>query len=119
MDYNETGQNPPAPPEPPYQQAPQFQRPEPHRGALILIFGIIGLFTCAIFSVLAWIFGNEDLKKMDSGRMDPAGRDNTNAGRILGIIGVAFNLLGLLISLAWIVFILGAGLAGAAGIFGG
>ena len=30
--------------------------------------------------------GNDDLREMDFGRMDPSGRDLTNAGRILGII---------------------------------
>ncbi len=102
---------PPGPPEIP------FQRPEPHRGMLVLIFGIIGLFTCAIFSVLAWIFGNEDLKKMESGRMDPAGRDTTNAGRILGIIGVALNVLGILAGLVMVIFMFGVTMAGMKGLF--
>ncbi|HOY83893.1 MAG: DUF4190 domain-containing protein [Candidatus Cloacimonetes bacterium] len=93
------------------------QRPEPHRGMLVLIFGIIGLFTCAIFSILAWIFGNEDLKKMESGRMDPAGRDTTNAGRILGIIGVALNVLGLLAGLVGAIFMFGLTMAGMKGLF--
>ena len=60
---------------------------------LVLIFGIIGLFTCAIFSILAWVFGNEDLKRWNPAH-GPAGRDTTNAGRILGIIGVAMNVIG-------------------------
>ena len=28
--------------------------------------------------------GNDDLREMEFGRMDPSGRDLTNAGRILG-----------------------------------
>ncbi len=74
---------------------------------MILIFGIVGLFSCAIFSVLAWIFGNQDLKKMDDGRMDPAGRENTKTGRILGIVGVIMNILVILPSIIYFVFVLG------------
>lgn len=114
MDYNETDQVPPVQP---YPQERPVLRLLPHRGMLVLIFGIIGLFTCAIFSLLAWIFGNEDLKKMDDGRMDPAGRDTTAAGRVLGIIGVGLNLLGLLAGLVGFAFMLGLTLAGMQGVF--
>ena len=114
MDYNETDQVPPVQP---YPQERPVLRLLPHRGMLVLIFGIIGLFTCAIFSILAWIFGNEDLKKMESGRMDPAGRDTTNAGRILGIIGVALNVLGLLAGLVGAIFMFGLTMAGMKGLF--
>ena len=96
---------------------PPLEQPEPHRGMLVLIFGIIGLITCAIFSILAWVFGNEDLKKMESGRMDPAGRDTTNAGRILGIIGVAMNVIGLLAGLVAAVFMFGLTMAGINSLF--
>ena len=30
--------------------------------------------------------GNDDLREMEFGQMDPAGRDLTNAGRILGMV---------------------------------
>ena len=116
MDFNENT-NPPAVPGPPPRQEYQPQRLEPHRGTLILVFGIVGLFSFAIFSILAWIFGNEDLKKMDSGRMDPAGRENTSAGRVLGIIGVCLNLLGLLAGIVAVIFMTGVSLAGIKGLF--
>lgn len=72
----------------------------PHRGTMILVFGILGLaglplgMGCCIifavfsaFSVAAWVMGQKDLKKIDAGYMDPSGRQSTNAGRICGIIG--------------------------------
>lgn len=31
--------------------------------------------------------GTDDLREMDLGRMDPSGRDLTDAGRILGKVG--------------------------------
>lgn len=103
--------------ETPYEHSAQHRPPEPHRGMLVLIFGILGLFVSGIFGLLAWIFGNTDLKKMDSGRMDPSGRENTKVGRIMGIVGVGLNLLGLLIMLVWLVFLLGITMGGMSGIF--
>lgn len=90
-----------------YQQSPPQWTPEPHRGTMILIFGILGLFSCAIFSVLAWIFGTQDLKKMDEGLMDPSGRSNTSTGRTLGIVAVILNLLVILPTIIYFFFVLG------------
>jgi hypothetical protein len=60
---------------------------EPHRGGMILTFGIISFVFCGIiFGPMAWVMGGNDLKKMDAGRMDPEGRGMTQAGRILGMI---------------------------------
>lgn len=89
------------------QTPPQQPYLEPHRGTLVLVFGIVGIIVCAIFGILAWIFGNEDLKKMDAGRMDPSGRDMTNVGRILGIISVCLNILGILVVIIYFVFFTG------------
>src|SRR5438034_986442 len=78
---------------------------KPHRGVLILVLGILSFVLCGIFTAIpAWILGNSDVKEMDAGTMDPAGRGMTNAGRILGIIqviltGVAVIVVGLLLLL--------------------
>ena len=64
------------------------RRYEPHRGTLILVFGILGLFISAIFGIVAWILGSADLKEMDAGRMDPEGRSNTQIGVYLGMASV-------------------------------
>ena len=56
---------------------------------LILVFGVLGCWVfCLIFGILAWVWGNTDLKEMDAGRMDATGRDMTQVGRILGIVSV-------------------------------
>ncbi len=66
----------------------------PHRGALILVLGLMGLFIqCPIFPFMTWVMGSNDLREMQSGRMDPAGRDLTRTGMIIGMI----------LSLLWIV----------------
>lgn len=59
---------------------------EPHRGAVILILGILGLLlTCPILSIMAWVMGAKDLATMKAGVMDPAGRDMTRVGYALGL----------------------------------
>lgn len=83
---------------------------KPHRGTLILVLGILSLIFCAPLGVVAWIMGNADLKAMAAGTMDPAGKDTTNIGRILGIIGSVLLILGIIAFVA--LFVLG--LAGAA-----
>jgi hypothetical protein len=69
----------------------------PHRGVMILIFGIVGLVICLPFGIAAWIMGKNDLREIDSGQMDPTGRGMTQAGMIIGIIATALAALGLLI----------------------
>lgn len=62
-------------------------RKQPHRGALILILGIMGIVTtCPIPSIMAWVMGSYDLGEMHMGRMDESGQGMTNVGRMLGMI---------------------------------
>jgi hypothetical protein len=67
----------------------------PHRGTLILIFGILSFVVpyCigVAFGIAAWAMGQNDLKRMNAGEMDPAGRSLTQAGRICGIVGAIFQ----------------------------
>jgi hypothetical protein len=66
---------------------------KPHRGVLILVFGILSLVLCPFLGIAAWVMANNDLQEMALGRMDLTGRDMTKAGRICGMIGTV--LLGL------------------------
>lgn len=61
-------------------------RGRPHRGAVVLTFGILGIFCCIFFGIAAWIMGHEDLKAIRAGQMDPSGQALTQAGMIVGII---------------------------------
>ncbi len=61
---------------------------KPHRGAVVLTLGILGIVPCFICGIIAWVMGNNDIREMDAGAMDPAGRGMTQAGKICGIIGV-------------------------------
>jgi len=67
---------------------------EPHRGALILVLGILSLISCAVLGPFAWVLGNNDMQQINAGRMDPEGRGLTQAGRICGIISTAMMVLG-------------------------
>jgi len=76
---------------------------KPHRATLILVLGILGIIMCQPLGIAAWIMGNNDLKEMDAGTMDPSGRSNTNAGKICGIIAtvlMAISLIGLILLIA-------------------
>ena len=52
-------------------QAPQPAQPvagqampmKPHRGAAVLVLGILGIVICFICGIIAWIMGQGDLKK--------------------------------------------------------
>ncbi|MBN2506739.1 MAG: DUF4190 domain-containing protein [Verrucomicrobia bacterium] len=79
----------------------------PHRGVLILVFGILGLVLCFPFGIAAWVMGNGDLGEMRAGRMDRAGEGMTQAGRICGMVSVALAAIGLVVGL--LVFVVGLG----------
>ena len=68
---------------------------KPHRGGVVLTLGILGLVCCFICGIIAWVMGKNDLREIDAGTMDPAGRGLTNAGKICGIVGVILQCVGL------------------------
>ena len=84
------------------------RRPDrPHRGGMILAFGILGvvLGICGIiFGPIAWFMGQADLAAMREGRMDRSGEGLTQAGRILGIVATILGALGLLYFVAMMLF---------------
>lgn len=71
----------------------------PHRGATVLIMGILGLVCCFIFGIIGWAMGSSDLRDMNAGRMDPSGRGLTQAGKICGIISVILAIISIVITL--------------------
>ncbi|HTY87814.1 MAG TPA: hypothetical protein VMB80_10145 [Candidatus Acidoferrum sp.] len=77
---------------------------KPHRGTLILVLGILGLVVCGPLGIAAWIMGSGDLKQMDAGTMDPAGRGTTQAGKICGIVATVLLVLGVIVAAAVFMF---------------
>lgn len=84
---------------------------KPHRGTLILVLGILGLIVCGPLAVVAWVMGSGDLKAMDGGTMDPAGRGTTQAGKICGIIGTILLILTIIAVAVFFMFGVGAAIA--------
>ncbi len=87
---------------------------KPHRGVLILVLGILGLIACCLCAPVAWYMGSQDMAEIDAGRMDPEGRQMTQIGMILGMVGVGIWLLGIIIQVAVVVFAGGLAAVGAA-----
>jgi hypothetical protein len=59
----------------------------PHRGQLMMMLGILSLFVAPlILAPITWLLARNDLKEMDEGRMDPAGRPETSTGRLCAMI---------------------------------
>ena len=70
---------------------PTVVYPERHRGVMILTLGILGLCcSCPFLSIAAWVAGAKDLGKMRAQVMDPAGRDSTKVGYVLGMCASVF-----------------------------
>jgi hypothetical protein len=78
---------------------------KPHRGGLVLTFGILGLVCCMPMGIAAWVMGASDLGEIRKGQMDPSGQSTTQIGMILGIISVV-------LAVVWFGFTLLAGIFG-------
>ena len=90
------------------------KRQEPHRGVVVLVLGILSICCVGapVTGIIAWVLGNNDLRAMDEGRMDPTGRGQTQTGKILGMISTILSILG---ALGYCLLILVAALGGAMG----
>lgn len=69
---------------------------QPHRGALVLVLGILGIVFCQLCAPVAWLMGKKDLQQMDAGQMDPEGKGMTQAGMYMGMVGTVLIVLGLI-----------------------
>jgi hypothetical protein len=78
------------------------------QGTTILVLGILGLITCPILAVVAWVMGNGALREIDAAPGRYANRGNVAAGRICGIVGTCIYLAVIAFYLIIVVVILGA-----------
>jgi hypothetical protein len=76
---------------------------QPHRGGMILTFGLLGLLCCFPLGIAAWIMGAADLKAIRAGVMDPSGESLTQAGMVIGIISVVLACLGIMAQVLMVV----------------
>jgi hypothetical protein len=94
-------QYPPQPP--PYGQPPPTNHPQ---ATTVLVLGILSLVVCGVLGPFAWSMGSRALREIDASQLTPTplgGRETVNIGRILGIVGTALLVLGLLAGLAVVV----------------
>lgn len=55
------------------------------------------------FSFAAWLFGSRDLRAIEAGAMEPAGREKTRRGRTMGAIGTLIAVVPVVYAFAQIV----------------
>lgn len=79
----------------------------PHRGGTVLALGILSITTAGacgvglILSIVGLVMGNRELRGMNSGQIDPAGRNFAATGRNCSIIGLVIAVLMLLLGLLY------------------
>jgi hypothetical protein len=78
---------------------------KPHRGTIILVLGILGLVVCGPLGIAAWVMGSGDLKEIDAGTMDPAGRGTTQAGKICGMIATILMIIGAIVGILFVALV--------------
>lgn len=75
-------------------------RPHP-RGTIILVIGIVALFFAGIIlGPVAIVMGNNALREIDANPHAYSNRGTVQAGRILGFVALALNLLVIVVLLA-------------------
>lgn len=77
---------------------------------LILVLGIVGLLCCNLLGPVVWYMGKQELQGIAEGRIAAANEGTAKAGMILGMIGTALLVFGIL----WIFFFGGMAILGAA-----
>ncbi len=90
-------------------QQPQVSTPvQPEKASskatTALVLGIIGLVCCNICGPFAWYIGAAEMKLIKAGQSSQAGKNFAQIGMILGIIGTAFLVLGIIFGIIWFFF---------------
>jgi len=79
----------------------------PSRAGTVLVLGILSIVVCTVLGPIAWSMGNEELRRIDLGQVDPMSRNAASAGRICGIVATVFMILGVVLFIG--IFALAAG----------
>ncbi len=75
---------------------------------LILVLGIVGLLCCNLLGPVVWYMGKQEMQGIAEGRIAATNEGTAKAGMILGMIGTALLVFGIL----WIFFFGGMALLG-------
>jgi hypothetical protein len=79
--------------------------PEGSQAVLAFVFGIIGLIAFQPLAPFAWVIANREIRGVDAGRRNPSNRGLAVAGKIMGIIGTIFLILGIVIFVVVIILV--------------
>lgn len=71
--------------------------PEHPRASTALILGILGVSLCQVIAPFAWVIGRRTVTEIDASGGTLGGRNNAQAGLILGIAGTALLVFALVI----------------------
>ncbi len=107
--YNQQQGGYPQQPQAPYGHQQAYAQVAPHRGGMILAFGILGYAVCGLFGIAAYIMGKKDLEEIRAGRMDRTGEGLTTAGYWLGLIAVILMVVGIVAGVGFFVLAMAAG----------
>jgi uncharacterized membrane protein YjgN (DUF898 family) len=94
------------PPAPSYAPMP----PNNQKATTALVLGILGVVVCGVIAPFAWSIGGKAVQEIDASGGAWGGRTEANAGRILGMVGTALLVVGVLAFVAFVVIfvVLGA-----------
>jgi hypothetical protein len=68
------------------------QYPKADQSGLVLAMGILSWFVCPICGVIAWVVGNQTLKDIQRGLVDPTNRGLVQVGYYLGMVNVILTI---------------------------
>jgi len=74
---------------PPARKPPEMSRRGNSRA--ILVTAIIGLIGCPFMGLVAWAWGRRELARIQGGVVDPVQEGRVRAAMIIGIVGVIYN----------------------------
>ena len=84
---------------------------KPSNGALILVLGILSIVVCGLIGPVAWVMGNQSMREIKAGVMDPREEGLINAGRIIGMIVTILLCLGVLLYCGIFALAIGTGMS--------
>ncbi|MCW2789151.1 MAG: hypothetical protein JWP56_1454 [Aeromicrobium sp.] len=86
------------PPPPPPRSGPQpaSEPPKHPQSTTALVLGIVGIVACGVVAPFAWVIGGRAVREIDASPGTYGGRSEANTGKILGIVGTALLVLGIL-----------------------
>ncbi len=67
--------------------------PHGDQGVFVLVMGMLGIFCCPIFGLVAWVVGHQALKSINAGLANPNSKGLVQIGYYLGIASVVMFIL--------------------------